>query len=351
MNKQPIYVCVNCPRVPEGTLRNALPRSVKVISATNDEFKRLRFYSASAAVPVKVPAGEGTVAPTPDDGFGDAKSKVALMLLEREEPKPRPGESKSTGKSPEITEAPPPVEPDCILYHILNDERTDAEMVSLIRRKCSFRDVTVIVVSTFRDLPRAQKLLGLGADDILVLPMETDEIRKRLTKVIKPAGSQMPVVTGIINPYINAAVELLSTMAGLRAEKKTVFLKKNYRLFGDISAIMPFTGHVEGEVVVCFEESLARTIVSRIMSARSENLTKDELREGVGELVNIIAGNAKATLATTDYRHQITLPTVVFGQNHEISHPKNAPCIVVVFEVETQPMAVLVSMAAKGNIG
>jgi chemotaxis protein CheX len=207
------------------------------------------------------------------------------------------------------------------------------------------------VISPFRDQPRARKLLGLGADDILVLPMETDDIRKKFKKLMQPAGAQMPMAAGIINPYINATVDLLSTMAGMHAEKKAVFLKKNYRLFGDISGIMPFTGHVEGEVVVCFEETLARFIVSRIMSVHAEKLTKDELREGVGELVNIIAGNAKANLATTDYRHQITLPTVALGQNHEISHPKNAPCIVVVFEVETQPMAVLVSMAVKGNIG
>ena len=136
-------------------------------------------------------------------------------------------------------------------------------------------------------------------------------------------------------------------MAHLHAVKKEVFLKKNYRVFGDVSAIMPFTGKAEGEVVVCFHEDLARQIVSRIMNTQPALLNITELREGIGEIVNIIAGNAKAALSTTEYAHQITLPAIVFGQNHEISHPGDAPCIVVIFEVDTQPMAVLVSMAVK----
>jgi chemotaxis protein CheX len=157
----------------------------------------------------------------------------------------------------------------------------------------------------------------------------------------------MPVITKVVNPYVSATVDLLSTMAGMHAEKKDVFLKKNYRLFGDISAIMPLSGKVEGEVVVCFEEKLAREVVASIMTTQPEMLTKDELKEGIGEVVNIISGNAKAALAQSEYMHHIGLPTVIFGQGHELAHPGNAPCIVVIFEVNKQPLAVLVSMAVK----
>jgi CheY-specific phosphatase CheX len=75
---------------------------------------------------------------------------------------------------------------------------------------------------------------------------------------------------------------------------------------------MTFTGKVEGEVVVCFEQKLAREVVASIMATEPEKLTKEELWEGIGEIVNIVAGNAKAALSATEYQHQKTLPAVVF---------------------------------------
>ena len=239
------------------------------------------------------------------------------------------------------------IEPDCILFGPGESEEANEAAVKLMRRKCRFRDVPIVVVSQYSDVPRAKALVAAGADDILIIPIEPDKLQKRLNNFLLPVGARVPVITKIVNPYIAATVDLLTTMAGLHAERKEVFLKKNYRLFGDVSAIMALSGKVEGEVTVCFEERLARIVVSTIMSTTPESLTKEELRDGIGEVVNIVAGNAKAALAATEYSHEIALPAVVFGRGHEIAHPGNAPCIVVIFEVANQPMAVLVSMSIK----
>lgn len=337
MSKQTTYALVNCTRICEGTLKNALPAGTSAVSLSKEQAMARLFAAARPPLAAQVTAAETS------DPVTEAQGKISSLLAN-----PGPGERETPKKQKTSFAAPePPVEPDCIMYQISDAEETDATMVKTLRRACAFRDVPIVVIATFSETPRARSLIGLGADELICLPSKPDALQKRLSVILEPVGSRMPVITKVINPYIGATVDLLSTMAGLRAEKKEVFLKKNYRLFGDISAIMSFTGKVEGEVVVCFEEALARNVVARIMAAPSGSLTKNELREGIGEIVNIIAGNAKAVLANTEYAHQIALPTVVLGNGHEISHPGNAPCIVVRFEVAGEPMAVLVSMTVK----
>jgi chemotaxis protein CheX len=274
-------------------------------------------------------------------GLDAARNAVAGMLADEK------SSFKVEEKKQESTPLKESINPDCILYQLSVNTETDIQVVRMMRRKCAFRDIPILIVTPFSEMPRANVLVSHGANGIVLFPAKPEVLLKSVTQALEPVGTKMPVITKVINPYISATVDLLSTMAGLHAEKKEVFLKKNYRLFGDISAIMSLSGKVEGEVIVCFEEKLAREVVGRIMSMQPDALAKDVLKEGIGEVVNIVAGNAKAALANSEYTHQIGLPTVVFGQGHEIAHPGNAPCIVVIFEVNNQPLAVLVSMTVK----
>jgi chemotaxis protein CheX len=336
MSKLVTYVLVNCGTVFEGTLRNLLPPACAVKTATVEDIERCLCFHPPSPEAKPDDAGEG-------HSLDEARTAIAAMLA-----RPAPADAKPAAESSGHGCAGF-TDPDCIIYHVSSNVEIDVRLVRSMRRKCRFRDVPILIATPYSDLPRAKTLVQHGADDVIVIPAHPDLLLKKATGMIEPVGTRMPVITRVINPYISATVDLLSTMAGLHAEKKEVFLKRNYRLFGDISGIMSLTGAVEGQVVVCFEEKLAREIVARIMSAKPEGLTKDELREGIGEVVNIVAGNAKAVLASTEYAHQIGLPTVAIGQGHEVSHPGNSPCIVVIFDVGGQPMAVLVCMSVKKN--
>ena len=341
MSKQTVYVLINCNRVFEGTVRNVLPPIASVTTASVHDIKECLWFGEQESSTIAAAAG----------GSGDSDIDAARKAVEAAlaAPQTMPQSASATKKSAgsEKKGCKIPIEPDCILFSPSDYEDANIAAVKLMRRKCRFRDVPIVIVSQYSDVPRAKALVAAGADEILIVPIEPDKLQKRLNNLLLPVGVRVPVITKIVNPYIAATVDLLSTMAGLHAERKEVFLKKNYRLFGDVSAIMALSGKVEGEVTVCFEEHLARIVVSTIMSTTPESLTKEELRDGIGEVVNIVAGNAKAALSPTEYSHEITLPAVVFGRGHEIAHSGNAPCIVVIFEVAGQPMAVLVSMSIK----
>jgi len=237
--------------------------------------------------------------------------------------------------------------PELIIYQPDDNFKGAANHVIMLRKSCAFRDVPILVASTIPQQEKASSLISYGATNILIFPSPSEKVRRAIDMAMAPVGTNIPIVTKLINPFISATLDLMGTMAGLAASKKEVFLKRNYRLFGDVSGIMTFSGNIEGAVVVSFDEDLARKIIGKILGAQPKSLSQSDIKEGVGEIVNIISGNAKAALANTEYQHQITLPTVVTGCGHEINHPQNAPCIVVIFEASQKLFAVQVSMILK----
>ncbi len=60
---------------------------------------------------------------------------------------------------------------------------------------------------------------------------------------------------------------------------------------------------------------------------QTENSTT--VRDGVGEISNMIAGGAKATMQERGLDYSIALPTVTVGAAHCHSHPIDVSCVIV----------------------
>ena len=50
------------------------------------------------------------------------------------------------------------------------------------------------------------------------------------------------------------------------------------------------------------------------------DITEEEIYDGVAELVNMVAGRAKTILSGTKYHFSITPPFTIIGQDHFIVH-------------------------------
>jgi len=64
----------------------------------------------------------------------------------------------------------------------------------------------------------------------------------------------------------------------------------------------------------------------------------------IGELVNIVAGNATTAI---DGSIDISPPVVVYGQNHNIAWPKTIPVIAIPFTTAMGPFEVAVCFKEK----
>ena len=69
-----------------------------------------------------------------------------------------------------------------------------------------------------------------------------------------------------------------------------------------------------------------------MLNIESGTLDESEIRDGVGKMINMISGRAKAILSTTEYKFDITLPTIISGGGHELFQRVNSVCVVVLFE-------------------
>ena len=144
-----------------------------------------------------------------------------------------------------------------------------------------------------------------------------------------------------INPFINASLNLFREYMKIQVTPGKPFILADPRDLQGVSAIIGLAGDTTGAVVLSFSRETAIEMVSRL-EGRQYIALGVEILDGVGEMVNIIAGNAKKDLL--DYRISISLPGIITGNDYRINWPQGVPVISIPFESEAGPFAINVSI-------
>lgn len=144
-----------------------------------------------------------------------------------------------------------------------------------------------------------------------------------------------------INPFLAASVNLFRDYLGLNIKNATPHVLKDPQNLSEVSGIIGLAGETTGAVVLSFSRETAIKIVST-MEKRTYTALGTEVIDGVGELINIIAGNAKRDLH--DFRIEISLPGVITGTTYRIHWPEGIPVVSIPFESEAGPFSVNVSL-------
>jgi len=223
---------------------------------------------------------------------------------------------------------------------------TTCILLRKIRRAVAFRDVPIVIVAEPKDAEDTMFSAQFGASRFLVAPLEERAIRSCVAEVMRPIGEQTAIDVSKVNPFINATLFVLEQMAHVKAKKREVLLKKDYRLFGEVSAVIGITGQdIEGSVALTFQNRLANEIVAAMWDRPVKEITREEVNDGLGELVNVISGQATTELSKEHGSHfSFALPTIVSGFGHEIQSPGGIPCLSIVFEAWGKPFAVQVAI-------
>lgn len=134
-------------------------------------------------------------------------------------------------------------------------------------------------------------------------------------------------------PFVEATHSAFEMMASKVLERKEVYIKKNYVMYGDISGIIGLSGATTGIACISLPASFAvKTIGEMIGEEISGGVNDAVVHDGVGELINLIAGQARTTLSGTRYRFEVSLPTIISGRGHEVYHKQGTCCASMVFE-------------------
>ncbi|MCG8471114.1 MAG: chemotaxis protein CheX [Desulfobacterales bacterium] len=137
----------------------------------------------------------------------------------------------------------------------------------------------------------------------------------------------------VINPFIHATNNVLETMAFVRCEAGAAYLKKDDRATGDVTGIIGLTGESNGTIAVTFDEGSILRVVSNMFSEEITELTH-EVSDAVGEIINMIAGQARRELEALGRVYQASIPSVVSGRGHHITHYSDGPKIAIPFTTD-----------------
>lgn len=136
--------------------------------------------------------------------------------------------------------------------------------------------------------------------------------------------------TKYIEPFVEATINVFNDFF-----KETPRMSNPYLISSqqdhqwDISAVIGIAGESRGAVAISFTEGVAKELTS-ILVGRKIDVINEDVIDSAGEVVNIIAGNAKKGLE--EYRLVISLPSIVSGLNHKIAWPsKTMPIICIPF--------------------
>lgn len=146
-----------------------------------------------------------------------------------------------------------------------------------------------------------------------------------------------------INPFIEATINTFQTMVNVVPTRDKVFLKGEGEEVYGVSGIIGLGGEATGAVVLNFPEQVAIAAVSKFVGEEATTITSNVV-DGVGELTNIIAGDAKNRLVQKGYKFEIGLPKIVTGRSYITAQNKSVPCLVVSFASEMGKFCLEVSL-------
>ena len=147
-----------------------------------------------------------------------------------------------------------------------------------------------------------------------------------------------------VNPFITATIHLFDTMLKMHVVPgKPVLKQEPYPSF-DVSGIIGLSGSAQGSIVISFPKVMALKVVSALLGTELK-VVGPEMTDGIGELANIIAGNAKQNLEGLNL--SISLPNVILGKDHVVASQSGTPAIIVPFTCNMGSFAMEVSLKTR----
>jgi chemotaxis protein CheX len=118
----------------------------------------------------------------------------------------------------------------------------------------------------------------------------------------------------------------------------------------EIMGLIGLSGNVRGTVALSFPTGTALAMVSRLLGMET-HVVDETVSDAVAELVNIVAGSAKAKLNSADGGEPIdlSLPTVVRGNSYSVDYPSKAMWLEVPFTSDLGPFSLRVTFELRAT--
>lgn len=149
-----------------------------------------------------------------------------------------------------------------------------------------------------------------------------------------------------INPFVEAAYNILTEVLGGEIRRGELYLKSTSMPVMGVAALVGLAGDVEGRVIFDMNMETAMKIASQ-MNQEDLKLFDDLAKATITELANLITAQAVTKLHDLGFRFDLTPPALFTGQNMEISDHEVEALIV---PMETSQGRVEVNVAIRDRM-
>ena len=136
-----------------------------------------------------------------------------------------------------------------------------------------------------------------------------------------------------INPFIEGTINVLKTMAFITSKPSKPYIKKNPAATGDITGIIGLAGDKEGSLSITFTFPCIKAILEKMLGEVHDELNED-VTDAVGEITNMICGDARNKLEAQNINLTAGIPTIITGEGHTLSHATKSSIVVLPFTTD-----------------
>jgi chemotaxis protein CheX len=150
-----------------------------------------------------------------------------------------------------------------------------------------------------------------------------------------------------VNPFVEAAMKVVSQVAGIEVRRGHLAYKAKVEPSYGVSIIIGIYGILTGQVVYSLEGRLAERLVDKMLEGKSPAEKKILFLDCLGEIANMITGNATAMLnRRQDQVLNITTPAIASGTNLSV-HLVPKPALVLGLITQYGPIEISVAVEEK----
>lgn len=213
---------------------------------------------------------------------------------------------------------------------VVFDDGTDPSLrsVATLRR----RGAAVFVLADVATRERFARLMAAGATGVLPPDVSDERIvaeLQALADLRREASAQ--AIHQTLQPFLAATIEAWQLMAQVKARLSGVRQKREYRMAGEMTALIYLIGTPPRVLALSVERDVAKALSIRVLNGAIPDPDPEIVQDTLAEMANVVAGQVKGRYENSPGEFDISTPTVITGTPHHIVHRPDLPCYEMAF--------------------
>jgi len=129
---------------------------------------------------------------------------------------------------------------------------------------------------------------------------------------------------------INGTQDVFSTMLMVDLKNEEVIDNKRCRISSNLTSMIGLGGGIRGMLAIHCPAVVAKSITGAFLGMEVTDLD-DDVKDAIGEIANMVAGNLKISYAKAGINLTLALPTSIIGESFSVSGIADAKRVIVPF--------------------